>query len=133
MKINNTAELKSAIRQLKHDEKVSKDKLVDQFHSTVERLKPINLIKNFLGFKIKPSSAHEESGPSAENNKLSTAAGFGVGLLSKIFLGKSTGLLKRILLTATELGAVNLLSKNSSSLKLWGLNLLSKIFKPKKS
>ena len=125
MKINNSAELQTAIKQLEYQEKINKNKLIDQFHQTHESLKPINILKNSLGKIVKS--------PATVDNVVNTAVGLGTGLLSKSLIGKSTGIVKRLLVTALELGTVGLVSKNSESIKLRGLNLLSKIFKSKKS
>jgi len=125
MKINNSAELHTAIKQLEYEEKINKNKLIDQFHKTHESLKPINILKNSLGKIVKS--------PATVDNVVNTAVGLGTGLLSKSLIGKSTGIAKRLLITALELGTVGLVSKNSESIKLTGLNLLSKIFKSKRA
>jgi len=125
MKINNSAELQTAIKQLEYQEKINKNKLIDQFHATHESLKPINILKNSLGKIVKS--------PATVDTVVNTAVGLGTGLLSKSLIGKSTGIVKRLLVTALELGTVGLVSKNSESIKLTGLNLLSKIFKSKRA
>ena len=126
MKINNLADLHTAIQKLEQQKESEKDLLIQQFHITTESLKPINILKNSLNKVI--------HSPSTVENIINTTVSLGVGLLSKKFLiGKSSSLVKKILGTAMEFGVAGLISKQSSSIKLGGLNLLSKIFKSKKS
>jgi hypothetical protein len=126
MKINNSTELRAAIKQLENQEKAQKDKLIEQFHTTQESLRPANILKNSLNKIVKS--------PDVTENIVNAAAGLGTGLLSKTLLvGKSAGIVKKLLVTALELGVVGLVSKNSESIKLGGINLLSKIFRSKKS
>ena len=126
MKINNLADLHTAIQKLEQQKESEKDLLIQQFHITTESLKPINILKNSLNKVI--------HSPSTVENIINTTVSLGVGLLSKKFLiGKSSSLVKKILGTAMEFGVAGLISKQSSSIKLGGLNLLSKIFKSRKS
>ncbi len=121
MEINNSLQLKSAIKQLEYQEKEGRDKLIDNFHVAYESIKPVNLLKSTLGNLVES--------PAAVESIVSTAAGLGTGLLSKSLIGKSTGIVKKLIITAVELGLVNVVSKNSESIKLGALNILSKIFK----
>lgn len=126
MKINNLADLHTAIQKLEQQKEREKDLLIQQFHITTESLKPINILKNSLNKVI--------HSPSTVENIIDTTVSLGVGLLSKkLLIGKSSSLVKKILGTAMEFGVAGLISKQSSSIKLGGLNLLSKIFKSKKS
>ena len=125
MKITNSSELQAAIKQLQNQEKINKEKLIGQFHATSESLKPINLLKN--------SFNHVVTSPATVDNIINTTVGLGTGLLSKTLIGKSTGIIKKLIITALELGMVDIVSKNSDSIKSGGLNLLSKIFKSKKT
>lgn len=126
MKINNLADLHTAIQKLEQQKESEKDLLIQQFHITTESLKPINILKNSLNKVI--------HSPSTVENIINTTVSLGVGLLSKkLLIGKSSSLVKKILGTAMEFGVAGLISKQSSSIKLGGLNLLSKIFKSKKS
>lgn len=125
MKINNLAELHTAIQKLEQQQERDKDLLIEQFHKTTESFKPINILKNSLN-KIVHS-------PSTVENIINTTVSLGVGLLSKkLLIGKSSSLVKKILGTAMEFGVAGLISKQSNSIKLGGLNLLSKVFKSKK-
>ena len=125
MKINNSSQLQVAIKQQEYQEKISREKLISQFHATSESLRPINLLKNSLSHVVKS--------PATVDTIINTTVGLGTGILSKSLVGKSTGIIKKLLVTALELGMVDIVSKNSDSIKSGGLNLLSKIFKSKRT
>ena len=126
MKINNSAELHAAIKELEVQEEMQKEILVEKFHAIYESFKPINLLKSSLSKIIKS--------PDVVDGIINTTVGLGTGLLSKnLLIGKSAGIVKKLLGTAVELGVVGLVSKNIDSIKLNGLNFLSKIFKSKKT
>ncbi len=125
MKITNSSELQAAIKQLQHQEKINKEQLIGQFHATSESLRPINLLKNSLRHVVKS--------PATVDTIINTTVGLGTGLLSKTLIGKSTGIIKKLIITGLELGMVDIVSKNSDSIKSRGLNLLSKIFKSKRT
>jgi hypothetical protein len=125
MKINNSAELHAAIEELEVQKEMQKDILVEKFHTIYESFKPMNLLKSSLNKIIKS--------PDVVDGIINTTIGLGTGLLSKnLLIGKSAGIVKKLLSTAVELGVVGLVSKNIDAVKLNGLNFLSKIFKPKK-
>ena len=126
MKINNSSDLHTSIAKLEQQKEFQKDLLTQQFHATCDSLKPINILKNSLN-KVVHS-------PGTVENIINTTVSLGVGLLSKkLLIGKSSSIIKKILGTAMEFGVAGLISKQSNSIKLGGLNLLSKIFKSKKS
>lgn len=125
MEINNSLQLKAAIKQLEHQEKAGRGKLIDNFHVAYESIRPVNILKRTLSNIVES--------PSAVETIVSTAAGLGTGLLSKSLIGKSTGIVKKLIVTAVELGLVNVVSKNAESIKLGALNVLSKIFKSKRT
>jgi radical SAM superfamily enzyme len=126
MKINKSAELHAAIKELEVQEEMQKEIMVEKFHAIYESFKPINLLKSSLSKIIKS--------PDVVDGIINTTVGLGTGLLSKnLLIGKSAGIVKKLLGTAVELGVVGLVSKNIDSIKLNGLNFLSKIFKSKKT
>ncbi len=126
MKINNYSDLHAAIATLEQQKEVQKDKLTEQFHATIESLKPINLLKTSLN-----KAVHS---PGTVGNIIKSAVSLGVGLLSKkILIGKSTGVAKKLFGAAIKFGVAGLVSKQSNSIKSGGLNLLGKIFKSKKN
>lgn len=126
MEITNSSELKAAIKLLEQQKSEQKERLVQQFHITYESLKPINILKNSLNKIIKS--------PAVSDNIIDTSLSLGAGLLSKkILIGKSAGIVKKLVGLALEFGVAGLVSKNSDAIKSGGLNLLGKIFKSKKS
>lgn len=124
MKINNSSDLEAAILRLELQNESQKDKVIDQFHATYESLKPINLLKSSLNNVV--------HSPGAVENIINATVGLGAGVFSKnLLVGKSTGILKKLLGSIVEFGVAGLISKNSSFLKTRGLSLLGKLFKNK--
>lgn len=120
--INNREDLEAAIKRLEQQTTAQKQQLVDQFHMTYNNLKPVNILKNSIN-KIVHS-------PDVVDNIVNTGLSVGLGLLSKrLVVGKSAGVVKKLLGTAMELGVANLVARKSASIKSGGLDLLSKIFK----
>jgi hypothetical protein len=78
MRINNATELEEAINALELKKKSQEKELVQHFHSTVEGLKPMNLIKSSLG-RLGTSGV---LGP-----VLKTAGSIGIGLLTSKLTG----------------------------------------------
>lgn len=126
MEINNTSDLHAAIKKLEQQKEMQKDMLIEQFHTACESLKPVNILKNSLNRVV--------HSPGVVENIVNATVGLGAGLLSKkILIGKSTGIVKKLLGLVLEFGVAGLVSKNSDSIKSGGINLLSKIFKSKRS
>lgn len=126
MKISNSTDLQMAIKKLEQQKVFQKEMLIEQFDSVIESLKPINILKNSLN-KVVQS-------PATVENIIKTTLSLGIGLLSKkLLVGKSTGIVKKMFGSAMEFGVAGLLSQQANTIKLVGLNLLSKIFKSKKS
>ncbi len=126
MEINNSSELKEAIKLLEKQKSIQKERLTEQFHIAYESLKPINILKNSLNKVV--------NSPGVSDNIIDTSISVGAGLLSKkLLIGKSAGIVKKILGLALEFGVAGLVSKNSDAIKSSSLNLLGKIFKSKKS
>ncbi len=125
MEINTAKDLDNAIARLKHKKVLQADKVTDQFNDAIESLKPINLLKSSLN-KVVHS-------PGLVEKIINATVGLGAGVLSKkILIGKSTGIVKRLLGTALELGVAGLISKNSTAIKTGSVGFFSKIFSPKK-
>ncbi len=125
MEINNSAELKAAIKLLEQQKIIEKQILTQQFHVTYESLKPINILKNSLNKVI--------NSPGTSDNLIDTSMSLGAGILSKkLLVGKSAGIIKKILGFVLEFGVAGLVSKNADVIKSGSLNFLRKIFKSKK-
>jgi hypothetical protein len=124
MEINNATELRASIKQLEQQTAEQKEKLVERFHATYNSMKPINIIKNSLN-KVVHS-------PDLVDTIVNTGMGVGLSLLTKKFvIGRSAGVVRKLLGAAMELGVANMVSKKAAPVKLGALNLLSKIFRKK--
>lgn len=122
-KIANISDLEAAIKRLERKRFLLEEELKDGFHSTVENLKPANILKNAF-HEVKESSE-------VRYNILKAALGLGAGYLSsRLVFGKSAGFLKKALGTALQLGITTLITKkdDSETGKKFGIkNLLKKI------
>jgi len=117
MDIKTTSDLQAAIALLEVDVSVKKRILTEQYHTTYESLRPVNIIKSAFRKLV-------DSGDLADKI-IGTGVGFGAGVLSKkLLIGKSTNIFKRIFGTAIELAVTNVISKNAEGIKEKGLNLL---------
>ena len=117
MDIKTTSDLQAAIALLEVDASVKKRILTEQYHTTCESLKPVNIIKNAYHKIV-------DSGDLADKI-IGTGVGFGAGVLSKkILIGKSTNIFKRLLGTVIELAVTKVVSQNTKGIKEKGLNLL---------
>ena len=124
MEINNSADLRAAILELEDRKQREKQQLVENFHELTESLKPMNLIKSTFN-KVKET-------PGDTGNILKATIGLGVGLLSKrLLIGKSAGLLKKILGSAVEMGVAGLVANKSDAIKSSGNRFLQNIFRSK--
>jgi hypothetical protein len=102
--IANTTDLSLAIQRLERRKLILEDELKDDFHNILQELKPANLLKNTL---------HEiqESTP-LKHNLLKVALGLGAGYFSrKLVIGKSAGIVKKVLGTALQYGITNFIAK----------------------
>ena len=125
MEINNAADLKAAIERLESKNLVQKNIITEQYHSTIESLKPMNLLKSSFSKVVRA--------PGLVENILNATVGLGAGFLSKkVLIGKSTSILKKLLGNAVEFGVAGLVTKNSGSIKNTGLGIFNKIFHFKK-
>ncbi|MBC7866399.1 MAG: hypothetical protein H7X88_02590 [Gloeobacteraceae cyanobacterium ES-bin-316] len=125
MGISNTAELRTAIQILESKKQVQQRELVDQFHVTVESLKPGNLIKSAIG-NIVPVEVL--------GGILKTAGTVGVGLLTSKIVGgaavasKGRGILSGLLSQTATRTVVN----NMDTIKAYGTAIIQNLFIKKK-
>lgn len=125
MKISNVQELEEAIFKLESKKLQQKDELTSEFKSTVESLKPMNLIK---------SSLHKINKNHLAKTVLKTAGGIGVALLTNKMTGgtfKPRGT-KSVVgsLVKSTLGAAVL--NNSDKIKAYGTAIIKNFFGNKK-
>ncbi len=121
MEINNAADLRAAILELEDRKLRDKQQLVENFHAFTESLSPVNLIKSTFN-KVKET-------PGISGTVLKAAVGLGVGILSKrLLIGKSGGLVKRMLGSALEMGVMGVVAKNTGTLQSKGVRLIKSLF-----
>lgn len=124
MGINNTADLKAAIDKLESESLVQKTVITAQYYTTLESLKPMNLLKSSFNKVVRS--------PGLVENILNATVGLGAGFLSKkMLIGKSTSVLKKLLGSAVEFGVAGLIAKNYGTIKNTGVGIFNKIFHSK--
>lgn len=122
--INSSKKLADVIILLESKQADQGKILREQFHSTYESLKPLNLIKSTL----------KEAAISGElkDNIMNTSVGLAAGYISKkIFEGMSNNPLKKMLGSALMFGITNIVTRNPEIMKSIGSKFLNGIiFKP---
>jgi len=106
--VQNTADLKAAIKRLERKRTVIEDELQEKFSEMLETLKPANILKTTL---------HEvqESVP-LKHNLLKIALGLGAGYFSrKLIVGKSAGIVKKALGTALQFGITHFVASKGGA------------------
>ena len=105
-KINQTDILKETILLMKMKQADELVQLKDQYHYTLESLKPLNLIKKAFGVVA--------TSPEIKGNILSNILGMTTGYLTKkVLLGGTHNPIKRILGTLLQLVITNVVTKRS--------------------
>ncbi len=94
--------------------------LKDEFHTTYESLKPMNMIKNT--FKDMASTPNLKT--DVANSLIGLATGF---IAKKIFLGNSHNPITKLLGMVLEIAVANKVSKNADGIRATGSTLLKKI------
>ncbi|MEJ7587474.1 MAG: hypothetical protein WKI04_07925 [Ferruginibacter sp.] len=122
MEIKNSEDLKAAILELEDRQKREKKQLTREIHSFTESLKPMNLLKSTFN-KVKET-------PGITGTILKAGVGLGAGILSKKFLlGKSPGILRKIVGSAIQMGITGLVAKKSDKLTSSGGQLFKSLFR----
>jgi hypothetical protein len=122
-KIQSIKELREAILQLEIKQLQDKRLLQEQFVSTYESLRPVNLIKNVIKDLI--------ASPDLKRQIASTLLGIAAGYFTKkVAIGSSHSPLRKILGSFLQMGVANVVTKKSGGIKsvLVGMvrNFLSK-------
>jgi hypothetical protein len=118
-------QIKSEISRLKNVQKAELALLKNQFHTTFEKLKPINLLKET--FKEVSDS------PDLKSNLLNSAIGLSTGFISKkLMIGNTSNPIKKVLGTVVEFAIANAVTKNSEKIISVGETLFQLIFRRKK-
>lgn len=122
MKIENKASLQAAVLELEKRRLLQEEELIAQFKATKESLSPVNLIKD--GFNRLTEM------PGLGEGLIKTVAGLGVGILSKkLFLGKSSSLVKKLLAGVFEFAVAKTTINNADKVKAFGTSLYHNLFK----
>ncbi len=126
MNINNSEELEKVIIELEKRKVVQEKNLREAFISTKQSFRPINLIKSTIR-----EITHT---PEIRESAIKTAAGIGIGLLTKdMFIGRAIPVIRKLVSSALENGVQNGVKSTSNTIKAVGTVLLNQIFKRKKS
>jgi hypothetical protein len=105
--IHNSGDLKKAIAELERRKIVEEAAIKFEFEELHETYKPANILKNTL--------TEVSASPKFRHNLLNVALGLGAGYLSqKLVIGRSAGLLKRVVGTALQFGVTSLVAKRGS-------------------
>ncbi|MEO6327307.1 MAG: hypothetical protein ABIO55_00155 [Ginsengibacter sp.] len=106
-KIHNTEDLKNAIAELERTKVSEEGAIKYEFNEVYETYKPANILKNTI--------SEVSASPKFRHNLLNIAIGLGAGYLSqKLVVGRSAGLLKRVMGTALQFGVTSLVAKRGS-------------------
>lgn len=100
-------ELKAKIAELEKQKDIEEAAIKYEFKETYETYKPANILKNTL--------SEVSASPTFKHNLLNVALGLGAGYLSKkLVVGRSAGLLKRVMGTALQFGVTSLVAKKGT-------------------
>jgi hypothetical protein len=109
-KITTTEELRAAILVLKVKQKEQGVILKDQFRSTYENLKPLNMIKNAF--------SQLTSDPDIKGGIVNSLIGIAAGYLSKkVMIGSTYNPIKQLLGGILQMGVTGIVSKNADGIK----------------
>ncbi len=118
--INYTEELKKSIEVLEVEQDLSRYLLKEQFNTTYERLKPVNLLKNTLNEVI--------SSPNLIDNIISTLVGLSTGYISrKIVVGASANVFRKLMGSVLQFGVTNIIAQHPDALKSVGQFIIERI------
>jgi len=116
-KITSLLELKESILLLEIQQDHEARLLKEQFKSTCQNLRPINLIKNAFNEVV--------SAPNFKGHLLDTAISLAAGYISKkTIIGATHNPLKQIVGTLLQMGVTSAVAKNASGIKSTAIQLL---------
>lgn len=122
--ITTLLELREEIALLETTQVINRIALKEQFKTTYDSLRPINLIKST--FKELTSA------PDFKSDFLSSTIGIGAGYLSrKIIVGASHNPIKKLLGTLLQVGITSIVAKNGEGIKSGVLNLIGSFLQKK--
>jgi len=122
--INYTEELKKSIEILEDEQNLNRYLLKEQFITTYESLKPVNLLKNTLNEVI--------SSPDLMDNLLGTLVGMSTGYLSrKIVVGTSGNVFRKLIGSVLQFGVTNIIAQHPDAIKSVGQFVIERVFRKK--
>lgn len=116
-KVTSLVELKEAILLLEVKQAYEGRLLKEEFKTTYQNLRPVNLIKNKFNELV--------SSPNLKENLLDTAISLAVGYLSKkVIIGGTNNPLKQIVGTLLQMGVTGIVAKNTDGIKSTAMQLI---------
>src|ERR1035437_8473301 len=123
-KITSIVELRESILLLEIKQANEGRLLKEQFKTTYESLRPVNLIKN----KFNELTTSPDFKGKLLNATLSLAAGY---LSRKVVVGATHNPLKQLLGTLLQMGVTGLVSKNADGIKSTAMHLINAVLSKK--
>ena len=122
-KITSVTDLKDAIRQLEAKQADDKQKLREELHFTLERLKPVNMIKSGINDVFSPVFINDIFG-----TVLGNTAGF---VSKKVLIGATRNPIRKLFGTIIQTAISSLLAKHSDVIKAAAIVLIKSAFNKK--
>lgn len=116
-KITSLVELKESILLLEIQQAYEGRLLKEEFKTTCQNLRPVNLIKNKFNELV--------ASPNLKENLLDTVISLAAGYLSKkVIIGGTNNPLKQIVGTLLQMGVTGIVAKNTDGIKSKGMQLI---------
>ena len=120
MKSNSVVQLQQLIRTKEDELELERRLLKISFQSAIEKLKPINLIKNSIKEVI--------TAPNLQNNIINNVIGLASGFLTKkLVVGKTHNPISKLVGMLIEVGVANKVTANADGIKSIAHLLLNKV------
>ena len=120
MKSNAAVQLQQLIRTKEDELELERRLLKITFQSAIEKLKPINIIKNSIKEVI--------TAPNLQNNIINNVIGLASGFLTKkLIVGKTHNPISKLLGMLIEVGVANKVTANADGIKSVAHLLLNKV------
>lgn len=125
-KITSLVELKESILLLETQQAYEGRLLKEEFQTTYQNLRPVNLIKNKFDEII--------NAPNLKDNILDTVISLTAGYLSKkVIFGGTHNPLKQIVGTLLQMGVTGIVAKNTDGIKSKGMQLIQHFLNKKRT
>ena len=122
--ITSAAQLREIILQLESDQVMKGQILTEQFHQTLEDLKPLNIAKRTI--------VNMTSSPFLIENILGNVIGFASGFVSKkIVTGTSANIFRKLAGSLVQISITNTVKQHPETIKSIGHFILQHLFRQK--